>query len=130
MLMFFFSSEHAEVERVRRELVEAGIPCEIHETAPTEAPPPEESLPNPSEEELWLQNDADSHRALMLCVALGVGFAKREAPPELLPFARDTEPEDDHRENGDDSNGAGHLRRWAGPVAGWRPSNDRHSDAA
>jgi hypothetical protein len=35
-----------------------------------------------AEEELWIQNDHDSHRALMLCVAHGLGFAKRVLPPD------------------------------------------------
>jgi hypothetical protein len=130
MLMFYFSSEHAEVERVRKELIEAGIPCEIHEMAPMKNTPPEDRLPAPSEEELWLQNEADSHRALMICVALGVGFAKREVPPELLAFSEDSEPEGNGQENGDGSNGTGAEKRWGGPTAGWRSASGYASDAA
>jgi len=36
--------------------------------------------------ELWIQRDRDWHRALMLCVELGAGFAK---PNRKLPFSDD-----------------------------------------
>lgn len=89
MLMFFFSSEHAEIERVRRELLEAGIPCEIHEASLLEGAPQV-----PFDEELWIHNDEDTHRALMLCVEQGLGFAKRNVPPdwtEMEPEEEDTD---------------------------------------
>jgi len=78
MLMFYFSSDHAEVEQVRKELVEAGIPCEVQNLAPL----CEGSASQPSEEVLWIHNDTDAHRALMLCVTHGLGFAKRTLPPD------------------------------------------------
>jgi len=70
--MLFFSSEKAEIEQVRKEFVDAGIACEIHENDAADA-----SAPNPSDTELWIKNDGDSYRALLLCVKLGVGFAQR-----------------------------------------------------
>lgn len=72
MKMLFFSSEREELENVRKELVEAGIPCEVHEGDTTDAAPAQ-----PSDAELWIQNDGDSYRASMLCVELGVGFSRR-----------------------------------------------------
>ena len=72
MKMVFFSSESLEVEQVGRELVHAGIPCEI-----LAGPVPEGLFPSVSYSELWIQNDQDYQRALLVCVALGLGFAKR-----------------------------------------------------
>ncbi len=72
MKMLFFSSEHLEVEQVFEELVRAGIPCEVREEVRVE-----HASPNASGAELWIQHDCDSHRAFMLCVRLGMGFAKR-----------------------------------------------------
>ena len=69
MKLLFFSSEREEVELVRKELVEAGTPCEVRDRAIAPGG-------NPSDAELWI-HDKDSHRALMLCVELGVGFFKR-----------------------------------------------------
>jgi len=89
MLMFFFSSEHAEIERVRRELLEAGIPCEVHE-----ANLPEGAPPMTPDEEIWISNDEDTHRALMLCVEQGLGFAKRVIPPDWTEMEADTEDSD------------------------------------
>jgi hypothetical protein len=72
MKMLFFSSEREELEEVRKKIIEAGIPCEVHEGDTTDG-----VLPHPCDAELWIQNDGDAYRALMLCVELGVGFARR-----------------------------------------------------
>ena len=72
MKMLFFSSERAELNVLRDDFVEAGIPCEIRESAPRIGPEPKTQ-----ELELWILNDGDAYRALMLCVELGLGFAKR-----------------------------------------------------
>ena len=72
MKMLFFSSERAEVESVRNELLAAGVACEIRETVAT-------TSPISGDTELWIQDDADAHRAAMLCVQRGVGFARRAA---------------------------------------------------
>ena len=70
MKMLFFSSDFTEVEHVSREFTQAGIPCEIHKHPITKSGRKLDS-------ELWIQNDRDCHRALMLCVQLGIGFARR-----------------------------------------------------
>jgi len=72
MKMLFFSSERAEVELVRKEFVEAGIPCEIRDSEMAEG-----IQPSSGDEELWIERDEDCYRALMLCIHLGVGFGKR-----------------------------------------------------
>ncbi len=81
--MLFFSSDSAEVEQVSREFTQAGIPCEIRDGSNHQSRPPEA--------ELWIHNDRDCHRALMLCVQLGIGFARR--PPEPEPIDLEAEPE-------------------------------------
>jgi hypothetical protein len=73
MKMMFFSSERVEVERLRQELVAAGMPCEVREGGAVEG-----IFANRPEVELWLQNDEDYYWASMLCVRLGLGFARRD----------------------------------------------------
>jgi len=75
--MLYFSSDGAEVDALSRELSAAGIPCEVRH-----GPFPEGMFPQDSYAELWIVHERDCHRALMLCVELGVGFAKR---PRKLP---------------------------------------------
>jgi hypothetical protein len=87
MKMLFFSSEHAEVETLRQEFVEAGIPCEVHGSEV-----PEGVVPAPHDEELWIQRDEDCYRALMLCIHLGVGFAK---PAARKPSVENAPADDD-----------------------------------
>lgn len=79
MKMLFFSSDCAEVEQVSRQFTDAGIPCEVHPQKRTSA--------RNRDTELWIQNDRDCHRALLLCVQLGIGFARRpsEAPELDVP---------------------------------------------
>ena len=80
MRLIFFSAERAEVELVHQELTAAGIACEIHEGCGF--------LPNvlagKTESEVWILKEEDSHRAVMLCVQLGVGFSKRAQSAEPL----------------------------------------------
>ncbi len=71
MKMLFFSSDSAEVQNVSQQFIQAGIPCEIHHHKAST------SEGRKLEAELWIQNDRDCHRALMLCVQLGIGFARR-----------------------------------------------------
>jgi hypothetical protein len=73
MKMLFFSSERAEIELVHKDLIEAGISCEVRNATVTEG-----ICPQATDAEVWIQNDRDSHRAWMLCVELGVGFARRQ----------------------------------------------------
>jgi hypothetical protein len=76
MKLIFFSSDPAEVERLGAVLTGVGIPCEIHKEILLE-----EAVLELAEAELWIQNDSDSHRAFMLCVAEEVGLAKKAARP-------------------------------------------------
>jgi len=76
MKMLFFSSEPAEIEEVRKSCIDAGIACEVHGQAPAEGP-----VCKNGDTELWIQNDLDSYRAWLLCVKLGVGFARRSFGP-------------------------------------------------
>jgi hypothetical protein len=76
--MLFFSSERAEVDLVRKELAEAGVPCEVRENGMGDG-----FLPNSPDLELWIENDEDAHRAALVCVENGVGFAKRPATVEV-----------------------------------------------
>ena len=73
MKMLFFSADDFEVDQVSRELVHAGIPCEVRGGSPAPHDSPEK--------ELWVQDDRDCHRAFMVCVQLGIGFAKRPPNP-------------------------------------------------
>lgn len=70
MKMLFFSSDKAEVEQLSEEFEHAGIPCEVHNAYSGGGLAANES-------ELWIRNDQDCHRALMLCVQLNMGFARR-----------------------------------------------------
>ncbi len=79
MKMLFYSSDHAEVERVSREFALAGITCEVRHF------PSRRGKPIP-DAELWIRNDGDCHRAFMLCVRLGIGFARRPGAPEDFEF--------------------------------------------
>ena len=69
--MLFFSSDGTEVEQVSREFTHAGIACEVRHGRRKSGTVPDV--------ELWIRNDADCHRAFLLCVQLGIGFAKRPA---------------------------------------------------
>ncbi len=73
MKMLFFSSDKTEVEQVSREINSAGIDCEVRNTAC-------EIGSLPGETELWVRDDRDCHRAVLLCVQRNMGFAKRTAP--------------------------------------------------
>ena len=71
MKLLYFSPDGSEVEEVGKEFTDAGIPCEVRNA------PVAEVQRDSSCAELWIQNDGDCHRAFMLCVQLGVGFASR-----------------------------------------------------
>jgi hypothetical protein len=78
MKLLFFSSDHTEVEFAGKECSNAGIACEVRSGLL-----PENSS-QPAQAELWILNDADAHRALMICVGLGIGFSKRPASNMLV----------------------------------------------
>ena len=79
MKMLFFSSDLSEVKQANKELLEAGVRCEIRNSSLTHG-----RSSNPSQAELWIQNDRDCHRAFLLCVQLGIGFAKRGTNTSLV----------------------------------------------
>ena len=80
MKMLFFSADGTEVEQVSREFTQAGLPCEIHRHQGKAA-----KMSSP-DSELWIQNDRDCHRALLLCVQRGIGFARRPVENPDLDF--------------------------------------------
>ncbi len=81
MKLLFFSSDLSEVEQAGRACIEAGIACEIRS-----GPVAQGVKANPHSAELWIQNEKDAHRALLLCVDLGLGFSKRAARrPQFAP---------------------------------------------
>jgi hypothetical protein len=79
MKMLFFSSDDTEVEQLVREFVDAAIPCEVHKIDCAVSG-------YETQAELWIQNDRDCHRALMLCVQRHMGFARRPEPVPELDF--------------------------------------------
>ena len=79
MEMIFFSSDRAEIEVLREALAGVSIPSEVRDAGSAGG-----TVLNGSQTELWIQNDADSHRAVMLCVEMGLGFAKRPHSPKLV----------------------------------------------
>ncbi len=70
MKMLFFSSDRSEVQELSREFTREGIPCEIRSPRVSQCSASEDA-------ELWIHNDQDCHRALMLCVQRNMGFARR-----------------------------------------------------
>jgi len=74
MKMLFLLSEGPKVERVSRALTGAGIACEIRQGVFEKGPPRDSALA-----QLWIENDHDCHRALLVCVRLGVGFSGKPA---------------------------------------------------
>ncbi len=82
MRMLFYSSDRAEVELISKAFANAGIRCEVRNS-----PSPNGSSTVSAQQELWIQDDKDCHRAFMLCVRLGVGFAKRAAKRPLFHLA-------------------------------------------
>jgi hypothetical protein len=75
MKMLFFSSDRSEVQMASTRFTTAGIPCEVRNTPLLQQEPEERSA-----SELWIRNDRDCHRALMMCVQLGIGFSRRPKP--------------------------------------------------
>lgn len=80
MKMLFFSADRSEVQLASAQFSQAGIPCEIRGGTTIKG---EESSSCAGAAELWIHNDRDCHRALMLCVRLGIGFGRR---PSLAPY--------------------------------------------
>jgi hypothetical protein len=74
MKMLFFSSDNTEVEQVSREFKQAGIACEVRNHDG------DRRRCASADAELWIRNDQDCHRALLLCVQLNMGFARKPKP--------------------------------------------------
>jgi hypothetical protein len=94
MKLVFFSADCAEVLKVGKEFSEAGIPCELRNTGSQNGNPIDIT-----EGEVWIRNDKDSHRAMLLCVQQGIGFAKRPPRTSLIECWADisnhSEPEEE-----------------------------------
>src|SRR5437867_7219724 len=71
MKLLYYSSDDREVTQVEKEFAQAGIACEVRHGEGVK------TLHQPPCSELWIRHDRDCHKALMLCVQLGVGFARR-----------------------------------------------------
>jgi|ERR1041385_4623499 hypothetical protein len=71
MKLLFYSSDDGEVSMVEKEFAHAGIACEVRHGEGLKM------LHQPPCSELWIRHDRDCHKALMLCVQLGLGFARR-----------------------------------------------------
>jgi len=76
MKMLFFSSDWTEVELVRKEFLDAKIPCEVRIDGPARNVPA-----NAIDAQLWIRNERDAYRAVLLCVELGIGFGKPAPSP-------------------------------------------------
>ena len=68
MKLLFSSSDIVEIGRVGREFVEAGIPCGVRYD-----PPKDGASPTAPYAELWVQNERDFYRAVVLFLRLGAG---------------------------------------------------------
>lgn len=78
MKLLYYSSDDQEVAQVEKEFAQAGIECEVrHDLAA-------KILHQPPCSELWIRHDRDCHRALMLCVQLGLGFARRSRKSSVV----------------------------------------------
>lgn len=97
MKLLFSSSDILEIGRVGREFVEAGIPCGVRYD-----PPKEGVSPTAPYAELWVQNEKDFYRAVVLFLRLGAGsligvqnFSRMQTGlrPECVPVAQSARAE-------------------------------------
>ncbi len=86
MKMLFFSADGSEVALAHRELVRAGIRCQVRNSSARK-----DLFQTHASAELWVQNDEDYHKASDLCVRLGVGF---ETPSVKRPARLWTDADD------------------------------------
>src|SRR5271167_3667159 len=68
MKLLFSSADIVEIGRVGREFVEAGIPCGVRYD-----PPKDGASPTAPYAELWVQDERDFYRAVILFLRLGGG---------------------------------------------------------
>jgi hypothetical protein len=78
MKLLFFSPDNSEVAEVSKELKTAGIACEVRRAGSRKG------HAGSDETEIWIQHDRDCHRALLLCVERGIGFARRPSKSSVL----------------------------------------------
>jgi len=71
MKLLYYSPDDVEIAEVSKQFASAGIACLVRHSRVCRGEPEAGCA------ELWIRNDRDSHKAMMLCVQLGVGFAKR-----------------------------------------------------
>jgi hypothetical protein len=90
MKLLYYSPDDLEIAEVSKQFAQAGIPCVVRHSAICHGEEPSHACA-----ELWIRNDKDTHKAMMLCVQLGVGFAKRNEGMSVLHNWADlsTEPE-------------------------------------
>jgi hypothetical protein len=79
MKLLYYSPDDLEIAEVSKQFTNAGIPCVVRHSAVCRG-----EEPNHACAELWIRNDKDTHKAMMLCVQLGVGFAKRDEAMDVL----------------------------------------------
>jgi hypothetical protein len=79
MKLLYYSPDDLEIAEVSKQFAQAGIPCVVRHSAICRG-----EEPNHACAELWIRNDKDTHKAMMLCVQLGVGFAKRNEGMSVL----------------------------------------------
>src|SRR2546423_1161851 len=98
MKLLYYSPDDLEIEEVSKQFANAGIACIVRHSAVCHGEPKAGCA------ELWIRHDRDTHKAMMLCVQLGVGFAKRNGGNGVLHNWGDIssqmeEDPEEHREN-------------------------------
>jgi len=78
MKLLYYSPDDLEIAEVSKQFAQAGIPCVVRHSATCRGET------NHACTELWIRHDKDTHKAIMLCVQLGVGFAKRSSEASLI----------------------------------------------
>lgn len=71
MKLLYYSPDDVEIAEVSKQFASAGIACVVRHSRVCRGEPEGGCA------ELWIRNDRDAHKAMLLCVQLGVGFAKR-----------------------------------------------------
>jgi hypothetical protein len=96
MKLLYYSPDDLEIAEVSKQFAQAGIPCVVRHSAVCRG-----EEPNHACAELWIRNDKDTHKAMMLCVQLGVGFAKRDERIGVLHNWSDLSTEPEAEEDGE-----------------------------
>jgi len=78
MKLLYYSPDDLEIAEVSKQFANAGIQCVVRHSAVCR------DEPEPGCSELWIRNDKDTHKAMLLCVQLGVGFAKRNGGANVI----------------------------------------------